>query len=69
LSTDSLFHARTKHIEVGFHFVRDKVALGALDVFFIASRDQLVDVFTKPATRELPTRFCSNLNLIHNSLN
>jgi hypothetical protein len=49
--------------------VRNKVALGALDVFFIASRDQLVDVFTKPATRELPTRFCSNLNLIHNSLN
>jgi histone deacetylase 1/2 len=46
LSANPVFHARTKHIEVDFHFVREKVALGALDVRFIASGDQLADVFT-----------------------
>jgi histone deacetylase 1/2 len=50
LSANPVFHARTKHIEVDFHFVREKVALGALDVRFIASGDQLADVFTKPVT-------------------
>jgi hypothetical protein len=50
LSANPVFHARTKHIEVDFHFVREKVALGALDIRFIASGDQLADVFTKPVT-------------------
>ena len=68
LSANPVFHARTKHIEVDFHFVREKVALGALDVRFIASTDQLADVFTKPVTHQLLTRFRSNLNLVHDGL-
>jgi hypothetical protein len=53
-----MFHARTKHIEVDFHFVKEKVAMGALDVRFVSSEDQVADAFTKPATGLI------NLNLI-----
>ena len=63
-----LFHARTKHIEIDFHFVREKVASGALDVRFIASGDQLADIFTKPVSHQLLSRFSSNLNLVHDGL-
>jgi hypothetical protein len=59
-----VFHARTKHIEVDFHFVREKVALGALDVRFIASADQVADAFTKPVSRQVLERMRSNLNLV-----
>ena len=68
LSAHPVFHARTKHIEVDFHFVREKVAKGSLDVRFISSGDQLADIFTKPATSQLLSRFSSNLNLIHDGL-
>jgi histone deacetylase 1/2 len=68
LSANPVFHARTKHIEIDFHFVREKVALGALDVRFISTADQLADVFTKPATQLTLRRFSSNLNLVHDDL-
>ena len=65
LSANPVFHARTKHIEVDFHFVRERVALGALDVRFISTGDQLADVFTKPTSQLTLRRFSSNLNLVH----
>ncbi|KAF5813031.1 putative RNA-directed DNA polymerase [Helianthus annuus] len=48
LSANPVFHARTKHVECDYHFVREKVAQGKLQVKFISTHDQIADVFTKP---------------------
>ena len=61
LSKNSVQHARTKHIEVRHHFLRDHVAKGDFELIFIETTKQLADIFTKPLSED---RFCS----IHHEL-
>ena len=48
LSTNPMFHARTEHVEIDYHFVREKLAHHDLDVHFISGKDQLANALTKP---------------------
>uniref|UniRef100_A0A2N9HAK4 Reverse transcriptase Ty1/copia-type domain-containing protein n=1 Tax=Fagus sylvatica TaxID=28930 RepID=A0A2N9HAK4_FAGSY len=61
LASNPVFHGRTKHIEVDYHYVREKVVCGDLSLQFISTHDQLADIFTKalPSTQFL--LLCSKL--------
>ena len=48
LSTKRILHAHTKHVDVDYHFLHERVATKTIQIIFISSKDQLADVLPKP---------------------
>lgn len=46
LSLNLVFHARMKHIEVDYHFVREKIARKQIVLKYVSTKDQVADIFT-----------------------
>lgn len=63
LSSNPVFHARIKHVEFDFHFVKDWVINKSLTVPFILGKDQLADVLPKPLSTTRFHHLRSNLRL------
>ena len=55
IASNPVFHAHTKHVEVDYHFVHERVLRRDLQVHYMATGDQLADIFTKslPSSRFL----------------
>nr|GEW77491.1 retrovirus-related Pol polyprotein from transposon TNT 1-94 [Tanacetum cinerariifolium] len=48
ISNNPVLHSRTKHIDIRYHFIRDYVLKGDIELHFIPTQYQLADIFTKP---------------------
>nr|GEW90699.1 retrovirus-related Pol polyprotein from transposon TNT 1-94 [Tanacetum cinerariifolium] len=45
-------HSRSNHIDIRHHFIRERVEKGVVELFFVTTDYQLVDIFTKALPRE-----------------
>ncbi len=47
LTNNPIYHARTKHIEVHYHFIREKVLAKEIDLVHVNTENQVANIFTK----------------------
>jgi hypothetical protein len=55
--------SRDVHIDVDYHFVRERVSRKLLEIEFVSTNDQIADGFTKPLSVRRLENFKHNLNL------
>ena len=48
LSENPVFHDRSKHIDIRYHFIRDMVQRGAIRLHHIGTDEQITNILTKP---------------------
>ncbi|MCO5593291.1 hypothetical protein L7F22_047299 [Adiantum nelumboides] len=63
LAQNPVFHARTKHIEVCYHFIRERVLDDDIDLDYVGTEDQAANFFTKALGTEKLRRFRGMLGL------
>ena len=64
LSKNPMFHDKSKHIEIKFHYIRDMVQRGALKPQYIATDEQIANVLTKPLAKVKFEYFRERLGVI-----
>lgn len=63
LAKNPQFHARTKHIDIQHHFVREKVAEGKVQLSYIPTDKQIADGLTKALPKDRFVQFRKALGL------
>jgi uncharacterized lipoprotein YehR (DUF1307 family) len=64
LSENPVFHDRSKHIEIKYYYLRDKVQKGEIKLQYISTDEQTTDILTKPLSRTKFVYFRDKLGLV-----
>nr|GEX56228.1 retrovirus-related Pol polyprotein from transposon TNT 1-94 [Tanacetum cinerariifolium] len=52
LCCNNVQHSRSKHIDIRYHFIKEQVEQGVIELYFVNTEYQLADLFTKALGRE-----------------
>eukprot|EP00253_Pinus_taeda_P021120 PITA_21120 len=52
ISKNPVMHSKTKHIPIKYHFLREQVLEQKVKLEYVPSKEQVVDILTKPLPRE-----------------
>ena len=67
LSENPVFHDRSKYIEIRYHFIRDNVQRGAVELQYISLEEQVADILTKALSRDNFVFFRDKLGVMSNT--
>lgn len=63
MTKNPVFHARTKHIELRHHFIRELAKKKEIELQFCKTGEQLADIFTKAIPTEKLIQFRKQLGV------
>ncbi len=64
LANNPVYHAKTKHIEVHYHFIREKVITKEIDLIHVSTKDQVANIFTKALSTDKLKKFRKMLSVL-----
>jgi hypothetical protein len=64
LAKNPVFHERSKHIRVRYHFIRGCLEEGSFKACYINTKDQLTDLLTKPLGKIKFLELCSRIGMV-----
>ncbi len=64
LTNNLVYHVRTKHIEVYYHFIRKKFLAKEINLIHVSIEDQVVDIFTKALGMDKLKKFREMLGVL-----
>jgi hypothetical protein len=67
LFENPVFHDRSKHIEIKYHYIRDIVQRKTIHVQYPPTHEQITDIFTKPLAKTKFEYFRERLGLVENA--
>ncbi|GJY00942.1 retrovirus-related pol polyprotein from transposon TNT 1-94 [Tanacetum coccineum] len=65
ISNNPVLHSRTKHIDIRYHFIKDHILKGDIELHFIPTKYQVDDIFTKPLDEPTFTRLKAKLGMLN----
>jgi hypothetical protein len=68
MTENLVFHDKSKHIEIRYHYIRDMVHRGAIKLQYVSMDEQVVDVLTKPLSRVKFEHFRDKLGIVRKDL-
>ena len=64
LSENPVFHDKSKHIKIKYHYIRDVVQRGVVKLQYVVTDEHIADVLTKPLVRVKFEYFRENLGVL-----
>ncbi|GJY22990.1 hypothetical protein Tco_0396648 [Tanacetum coccineum] len=52
ISCNPVHHSKTKHIDIRYHFIKEHIEKGIIELYFVRTEYQLADLFTKDLPKE-----------------